>query len=344
MRKKKWKDKDKAEFLKRLGTLLAQGYPLAEGIELLTVYKPQHVKDALRSIVLKLRSGTTLHQALEAEKFPQDVLLYLYFAEQNGDTSTGLIESGELFSKRVDMIKKITGLLRYPVILLWVVSMLTLVMVNYLFPHFQNIFSVMAMEPPLITKLFLSFIDFVPFIFWGGSAFVTLFLCYYFFIFRKYSPHEKVRILQKIPGVSTFTESLITYYFSSQLSSLLKGGISILHALSIFEGQNYIRFFKDEAKSVKEQLQEGYSLDGVIAQRSYYQADMSLIIKQGQSRGRLASELRHYSDMLFSSIEENVKKTVMTIQPICFLLIGSVVLLMFLSILLPIFGLINSMG
>ncbi|WP_170885502.1 competence type IV pilus assembly protein ComGB [Bacillus alkalicellulosilyticus] len=342
--KRKWKDIEKAEFLKKLGTLLEQGYTLAEGIELLSVYTSEHIQVHLRLLLGDLREGIPLHQALEYLSFPQDVLLYLFFAEKYGELGQGLKEAGELFVKRVIVIAKFNNLLRYPLLLLWIVGTLTVVMVHYLFPHFQQLFESMSVEPPLVTIWFLTFIDVVPQLLLGGGCLLFVFVVYYFLRFRHLSPHKKLGLIRKIPFVSSFLQALITFYFTTQLSGLLKGGVPILHALSIFENQQYIRFFQDEAISIKEQLHQGIALDVVIAEKPHYQPEFPFVIKHGQSRGKLDSELRHYGDLLFENIEERVKKALMILQPLCFCIVGGMVLVMFLSILLPIFQMINSMS
>ncbi|MBU8905749.1 competence type IV pilus assembly protein ComGB [Desertibacillus haloalkaliphilus] len=344
MRRDKWPHKQKAEFLKRLGLYMKQGYSVSAGIEMLSYYETREVKEKLDNLLKNLREGSTIHEALIELRFPKDILGYLYFSEKYGDLAEGLSEAGLILQKREAIKAKLQKVFRYPLLLLWMLIVISIVMLNYLFPHFQSLFASMDMEYPLITVLFLQMIDLLPLFLLLLFIFILISLIVYFTHFRRYTPQKKLGLLLKVPILNDFLSLSLTYYFTFQLSGLLKGGMSIFDALTVFEEQDHLPFFQIEASELKRDLQSGEEFSDALSTRHYFRKELPLVIKHGQLQGNLVLDLASYSELLLSTMESKVKKYFMFIQPVLFLLIGSVVLFMFLSIMIPMFQLMGSLG
>lgn len=340
---KKWKGMKKAEFLIQLGRLLEQGYTLSIAIELLALGEKAQQRGRLQIVTERLRQGEKVHEAFEILELPSDIIGFIYFAETYGDMAKGLQEAGKLYLKREQLKQQLQKLFRYPLFLLWLLLVIAFVMVHYLFPHFKQMFSSLDLELPMTTIIFLFMIDILPYVL-GLSLIIALVLAtLYYKKFRHITPHKQIQFLFHIPYVKKFLQTLISYYFSVQLSGLLRGGMSVFQALTVFSKQNKVPLFHDEAEDVKARLRQGEEFASVIAERPIFIPELALVISQGQQTGSLERELYHYSELLFNKLEELIKRFLMIVQPALFMLIGSVVLTMFLAIMLPMFKLINSL-
>lgn len=343
MKNSRWSGVEKGELLQRIGILLENGYSLSAGIELLTFSQSKEIKQKLQEILVLLRKGTPFYEALELLNYPKDILSFLYFSEQYGELANGLKEAGYMYKGREKMKDRLRKLIRYPILLCWVLVIASIVMVHYLFPHFQLLFETMSMELPLPTVLFLKIISFFPVIILIVALLLLIGYLLYISKIRRMTAHQKVYYLLHIPFISSYVTSLITYYFSLQLSGLLKGGISILQALTIFSQQNHLLFFQEEARFIIKMLQQGNSLPSVVKSRKHYKEEFSLVIQHGEEQGYLEKELFLYSELIFEALQSQTKRLVMIVQPLMFVFIGVIVLFMFLSILLPMFQVIGGM-
>src|SRR5699024_4287865 len=110
-------------------------------------------------------------------------------------------------------------------------------------------------------------------------------------------------ILMRIPILRSFLTITITQYFAVQLSRLTKGGLSIFESLTIFEGQNHLAFFQQQATEMKVFLRNGERFDDVLRQNKFYAEELSEVVAHGQSNGNLGEELLHYSNLLLEMIE-----------------------------------------
>lgn len=340
--RKEWKKEEQAKFLCKLGELLEQGYPLEEALQLYTWEEPEEVKTSIANMKEDLRVGKKFHETLSRYRFPADVTAYVYFSEQYGSLATGLQGAGELYLKRMEMIQHLRRMLRYPVILLWMLLVISIVMLQFLFPQFNELFSSLHIELPFFTMFMLQVYRYSPFLLVLFIPLLLLLLYYYYRHFRHFSAQEQMKQLYRLPLISTLLSLFLTYYFSLQLSSMLKGGLSVYKAFSVFETQHHFAFFQEEGREISEQLRQGIPLHEVLEKRRWYREEMKHVIQHGQVAGKLGDDLYHYSERVFSLLEEKVNRLLMTLQPTLFSFIGLLVLSMFLSVFLPMFQLMTT--
>lgn len=340
--KTKWKKAEMADFLKRIGTLMKRGYSLSDSIELYAINERKDVQENASTILTKLNNGERIYDILDEFQFPNDIVASLYFFEHY-DLAEGLIESGQLLETRESFKYKLQKILQYPIFLLWLTGFMIFMLFRYLLPQFTNLYHSIGSELPPTSKIIISSIKTLPTLFAAViittlSLFIVIVL-----IYRNKSPQTKLVALLRIPFVHTLTKLLITQKFSINLSSLLRAGVSINEAIHIFQRQTYSPFFQLEANDIKEHLLSGTSLDEVMLNRQLYRSELAAIIKHGQMNGQLADELTIYAELLFQRTEDYLIKTMNIIQPIIFSIVGLIVLLMFLSVMLPMLQFIQSL-
>lgn len=342
MTTKKWKKKEMADFLIRIGHLMQRGYSLSNSLELYAINERKEIQEHVALILEQLKDGDRLYDILERFEFPNDVVASLYFFEHY-DLSEGFIHSGHLLEKRETFKERLQKILQYPVFLIWLTSFMVYMLFRYLLPQFSKLYNSVGSGLPKASQLIISTVKSLPFVILIGAVILLLCIFIYFINIRNKSPRAKLMTLLNIPFARTLTKLLVTHRFSLNLSSLLHAGVSINEAIRIFERQTYSPLFQQEAIEIKFRLLSGESLESIMQDRHLYQGELTAIIKHGQMNGQLADELTIYADILFSKIEELLIKTLNVIQPIIFTIVGLIVLLMFLAVMLPMLQFIQSL-
>mgnify|MGYP001328631452 CR=1 FL=1 len=342
MKRMKWTLHQKGEFLERIGQFLQRGYSLSTSIEFYGLNEKTHIRQHLEQMLAMLKEGEPLYEILERFGFPSDVSANVFFSEYH-DLSEGLIQSGQMLQKREELKKRLESILRYPLFLIWLTIVMLFIIVHYVFPRFSTLYTSIDSELPAITNIMIAFVNLFPML-------VVVFTMTAFFIFlfilskvRSHSPQKMIDVLLKIPFVHTITKLIITQRFSTNLSVLLKAGMSINEAMQIFEKQRHSLFFQQEAAELKHRLQSGESLEAVITGRRVYREELASVINHGHMNGQLADELSVYADILSQKLDEKIKKALTIIQPLILSAVGLLVLLMFLSIMLPMLDVIQSL-
>ncbi len=339
--RKRWKPAQKADFLIRIGTFLKEGYTISESIDFFIKYEKEEDKIILRKILNVLMKGRKLSEAITQLSLPENIQGFVYFAENYGDLAKGLIKGGELYKNNEMNKQKLRKLLIYPIFLLWLLGAFSIIMFAYLFPHLTNLYSSLSIDLPPITLFVISIVRLSPYFAIAFLLLLFALIFYYHYIFKKKDALVKARLLTKIPLLRWFYKTIFTYYFCIHLSCLLKNGMSILEALRIFEKQRAIPFLNRESVLLKNCLVKGESLQNILQYHQYYHQELVFIVDHGQRNGRLPDELEYYASWLFQQFQQKVKLIFMLLQPALFVCIGLIILLLFSSILIPLFKMVE---
>ncbi|PHB55130.1 competence protein ComG [Bacillus wiedmannii] len=342
MFKKIWSLSDQVVLLKRLGELLEKGYSLLQALEFLRFQLPLEKKVQLQRMIDGLKDGKSLHDSFHQLMFHQEVLSYLFYAEQHGDISFALQQGSALLYKKDKYRKDMIKIMQYPMCLAFFLLIMILIFNRILLPQVDMVYSSFGSTAPLFTEQILSAIKLLPSLIFSTIFIIMIGCSVYMFYFRKLPHMKQVKIMLRIPLVKTFLILKHSHYFATQLSGLLQGGLSVLEALTIMMEQNYHPFFQYEAGRIERQLIAGEPLQSIIAKSGYYEEELSYIITHGQANGNLAIELGDYSDLIMEKMEQKVKRMLVIIQPILFTCIGGIVVLMYLAMIMPMFQMMNS--
>lgn len=331
-------DLERGEWLRHLGSLLEEGYSMGEALKLLGAYQPGAARDWSLRVYDALQAGEYFAEQLSDAGFTNDVISYLYFAERTGDFSSALNNGSLLLKKKHDIRQKGRKLLQYPLFLFTGLLVMAGALSEGVFPHFQSYFASSGQPLPWITSAVISLTVFfqLPFL----ISFLTVILLALIWL-KKKPALERMQMLVKIPYISNLTRSLLTYYFISQLAPLLKSGFSMKSSLETIKKDAPILFFRQEAESVTFDLLEGISFSECISSRRHFEPQLSAVISLGEAKGKVGEELERYGNYLFNTHYEKMERFITVLQPVLFSLIGVVVLILFLSMMLPVFSIVD---
>lgn len=334
---------EQADLLIKIGNLLQRGYTVSESIELFLKYEKNKLKRTLILILHELEAGRTFSTALIKLQIPKSIISFVFFAEHYGNLAMGLIEAGNSLKKLEKNKKKLISLLKYPFFLIWTLVIFLILLYHYLFPQFNLLFSSMDLELPYITKILLISIELLPTTIMVIS--LTIIVSYFCVVisFRIKNEIEKANILSKIPVFGQYYRLIMTYYFTLNLSYLIKSGMSIFEALSLFTTQENKTYIGEVSLQIISKLKSGEKLNEAILSETIYLIELAHVVEHSQANGRLGDELEHYSRWILNELENHLKKVFMILQPLLFCIIGFIVLIMFTSILLPIFSIVEGL-
>src|SRR5690625_4382522 len=137
-RNKTLPDEIQLRFLKQLARLLENGYSIIDALEVIK-WDKQLIKTASQMIE-SLKHGVPVDQAFEVAKFHHTITTYLYFVKDNGDVLSSIKKSIDMYESRLEYTKKFQDIIRYPLILLFIFSILLYLINEWVLPSFLDIF------------------------------------------------------------------------------------------------------------------------------------------------------------------------------------------------------------
>ncbi|WP_258535616.1 competence type IV pilus assembly protein ComGB [Bacillus sp. 03113] len=341
MKMSKWSVQDQAYFLKRVGELLSRGYPLAEAVESLALYLSPRKKQEIIHTLSELREGYPFYKILKDLKFNQQLIGYVFFAEQHGGLAASFQAGSEMMLKRNKDMQKIQKIFFYPILLILITGFLFLFVERVLLPRFISLFQTMNLKTNFFVHVIMLFSDVAPILFYVGVVIISSFVIYYFLKFRKLPLLSQRKIIVKIPLIGRFFCLVYTHYFTVQLSYLITSGISIFESLMLFEKNIHQPFYQEVGNYLITMLRTGEKLDEVLRSLSIFDQELVQIVKHGQENGKLDQELFFYSNHCLNVLEDRIEKTIKTIHPCLYGIVGILIISMYLAVLLPMFHLLD---
>ncbi|HYK72382.1 MAG TPA: competence type IV pilus assembly protein ComGB [Pseudoneobacillus sp.] len=341
MNKKKWSLLEQGQFLKKTGELLERGYSFSEAVESLYYQMPLNRQTELELSLEKLKAGQPLYTVLADLKFQEDLIGYIYFADKHGGMIEAITEGSKMILKKNSHYQKIKKAFFYPTFLLFMTAILFFFVQNTLLPQYFILYESMNLQINLFTRIIATTGTIFPHIMLFFLFLFLSLLLLYILYFSKLPMIKQRIILLKVPLLGTLLRLIQTQYFALQLGYLLAGGLSVYESLQLFENAPRNEFYRAVGKQITEKLKRGDEFPNIITSLSLFEKQLPIVLKHGQSNGKLDKELLFFSQNCLRKLEEKMESTLKLIQPILYGVIGLLVISMYLSIMLPMFRMLN---
>ena len=224
-------------FSQELVALLDAGLPLLEAIETLgEKERTPAVRNALDQVAATLREGRPFSSALEklGELFPPLYIATVRAAERTSDLQPALTRYVS-YQAQVDALKRrVIHASIYPALLIGVGALVGLFLLLYVVPRFSLIYEERAVDLPLLSRLLLSWGQFVEHhgLFVVIGLFLVILLCAYL-LSRPATQAHLQNALWRLPGAGERMKLYQLARFYRTIGMLLRGGMPVVAALQL---------------------------------------------------------------------------------------------------------------
>ena len=332
---------EKIDFISTLQILLQSGVP---AVESLMFMEQEAAKKNIRAIskMLKVQimAGCSLADTLA--RFPQ-IFGYIFIGlikagEEAGELEKTLGRIRDLLTKQDNIKGKVIGTLMYPMFVVILASLIVIVMLVFVFPAFKEMFAQQEKPLPWITATMISAGDFLREFWYTIPPFIIAFAMFWYIIVN-WEPARKVldKILLKIP----FLNSLILFSNFSNFLSVLnvsyEAGIPIVDCLHLGVVTLTNSVMRNKMSKAIIKVQQGMQVSQAFKTTGIVPKMLLFMIATGEQTGRLGDMLEKSVNYLDRTLDGVIDTMTKMIEPIMLIVIGSIVLVMALSLYLPLF-------
>lgn len=326
------------KFLRMLGQLLEEGFSMKEALNFLVIVLGK--KEAwIQEVSHKIESGRSLDGAIRDYQFPDWICSQLYFAHHHGRLAHTLIQCGNQLDGEQKRKKEMMGLLSYPVFLIFFMLGMLMALRFILLPQFQA----MVPQDDRLAQAGINFIYYSPylilFIFLLAIASVIAMKIYE----KKTSATAMATLLSQIPLLSPFVKKFYTYRFTNEWAALLKSGLSMQELVSIMTQKETTPLMQEIGQALEKGLLQGRGIHQIMANFPFFLEEYTNVIQHGQKIGALAESLGVYAKECLTELDRSIKKVFAMIQPVLFLFIAALLVVIYGSMLLPMFSFMDSL-
>ena len=328
-------------FTRQFSTMIGAGIPVLECLSILQEQaEDPGFKAALAGIVDEVRGGGDLSQALG--RYPK-VFVRIYTnmikaGEASGQLDTILNRLAEYLEATEKLRREIKSAMTYPVVSLVMIMGITVFLLVFIIPKFQEIFKALRVDLPLPTRIVLA-ISGILTTFWGQTLFLLggMGMLITFWKNTKSGGYTWDRMMLKVPVFGDLTQKVALSRFAKTFATLLRSGVPILGALEIVASTSGNKVVEEAVNNARESIRQGENLAKPLSQSFVFPPMVVRMISIGEKSGALEQLLEKISEFYDQQVEATVEQLTALIEPIMIGIMGLIVGSIVLSIFLPIF-------
>lgn len=338
---------DQIFLTKYLSIMLKVGTDLFQAINILIA---DFEKPSLRALLIEIRETLERGQPFYSTfaRYPQHFSPVFINLVKAGEGSGNLEHVFEELSVSLDKEKtlrsKIRGAMIYPILLATLSFIILVFLTTFALPKLANVFTGGGFEPPLFSRVVFSVGLFINKYIW---LFVALFVLVGIglWLFSKTIAGKRamatIRIRMPIVGKISFKVAL--QRFAATLSSLLKAGVPILQAIEITADAVGHPDLKAALLRVRDGVGQGLTLGEGFKKETALPSVVTNLIAISEKAGHLDEILSTMSHFYETEIDGSIKQAVTFIEPIMLLFIGTIIGVIALAIIVPVYQLVGQL-
>lgn len=324
--------KERQCFIHLLSDLLENGFSLEQSLSFMIIVMPRKTEE-IKWVKEQVSSGMTLEFCLSHVGFTSSQLASIQFSNSHGDLVGTLKRMDRHMQEAETQRKELIKLLSYPVILLFFLSGMILGMKWYILPEMSDMYDGIATQ-----SLGFQLIDKGPMMI--AVFFALMLVSGYIWMKKKAKESElaKLTAMSRVPIIGKLVSRYYTSLFATEWGLLLTQGLEFREIILLMGEGMYAPYMKEMSDNIKEQLEQGESIDVPLKGFGFIRPELLLIVKQGEINGKLGEELVMYGKREWVYFVEQSEKIIRCLQPLMFVLIACLIVSIYGALLLPIYS------
>jgi type IV pilus assembly protein PilC len=224
------------------------------------------------------------------------------------------------------------------------ILVMTVIMI-FVIPVFQEMFSGLGKGLPALTQLVINISDFTK----GNIHYMIAGLIVFVWIFRRYRGTSSGRrnidsILIKVPIFGELIRKVAVARFTRTLSTMLSSGVTILDALEITAKTAGNKVVEEVIYDARTSIAEGQTIAEPLSQSTIFAGMVSQMISVGESTGALDTMLEKIANFYDDEVDASVNALTALLEPLMMMFLAGGLGPIIIAMYLPIFKMASAMG
>jgi type IV pilus assembly protein PilC len=343
-KKKKITPKDIAVFFRQLATMMSAGVPLVQSFEIIG---RGHDNISMRDLILKVKSevesGTSLSESLAKHPYYFDELVVnLVNAGEQAGVLEVLLDKIATYKEKTEYLKaKIKKAMFYPVAVIIVAIIVTAILLIFVVPQFEQLFTSFGADLPAFTRLVVNLSEFMQDWWWlvfGIAVGSVVGVLQAKKRSRKFSRNLD-RLILKLPIIGGIMHKASVARYARTLSTMFAAGVPLVEALESVAGATGNVVYSDAVLMIRDSVATGQQLQFAMSQTGLFPNMVEQMVAIGEESGALDSMLAKVADFYEQEVDDAVDALSSLLEPIIMSILGILIGGLVVAMYLPIFKL-----
>jgi len=335
-------------FCLEVSLFLRAGISISDGLHMLKQDDTNSSsRKLLEDLVAKTEKGSSFSEALkEAGVFPKYMVEMVTLAEKTGKLEGTMRSLSDYYARQNRLSVSIKNAVFYPIILITIMLVVIAVIVTQVLPIFNNVFNQMGAQMSYFATSLMEFgqtlSNISAFLFvLIGLIIILLILCFIVPPFRM----AFASLFQKIFADRGIFRRISTARFAFAMAVSLESGLdtdaSITMAETVAGGGNKL---KARVLQCKQLLAQGIKLGEALTSSEIFTSKNSRLISLAERTGTLPEVMHTIAERSEEAIRDEIDSIVSKIEPTLVILTSIIVGIILLSVMLPLVGIMSTIG
>lgn len=334
-----------AIFCRQFYFALSSGIPMLRSIEIIKEQiEHKKLKSILHNVYDEVQEGSSLSEVFyKYKEIPFLLTAMIEVGESTGNIDKVMNQMAEYYDKQHSQRKKINIALTYPKFLLIFTFCIILGLVSFVIPTFVEIILESGQQLPLPTKIIIEISKFI-----NSNFLILTLIIALLFIVKKLLIDNNYTIQYKIDKfivtnkkLSNITQQILTARFARTFAMLIKGGMSVIEALSISGNSIDNKFIRESIDDAKRYISTGAGIGETLEDKNIFPIMLTQMIKVGEETGSLDGILIKTAQYYEVESDFALQKLMSLIEPSMIVFLAIIVGFVVISILMPMFQIMS---
>ncbi len=340
--KKKITTKDITVFSRQLATMMSSGVPLVQAFEIVgRGHENAGMQELILGIKADVEAGNNLTDALKKNPlYFNELYCNLVQAGEHAGILEAILHKLASYMEKTEALKsKIKAALFYPTAVIVVAFIIVTILMIFVIPQFQDLFSSFGADLPALTMFLINMSK------WFQANWVYLFVgiagtVYGFMELKKRSiafAHFLDRLSLKIPVVGMILEKSAIARFARTLETMFAAGTPLVEAMNSVAGACGNIIFFDATIKMRDEIATGTQLQAAMRETGLFPNMVVQMVAIGEESGAIDTMLGKVADWYEQEVDDAVEALTSLLEPMIMAFLGVVIGGIVIGMYLPIF-------
>lgn len=340
--KKKVTTLDITIFTRQLATMMKAGVPLVQSFEIVAEgLENPSMRDVVLGIKAEVEGGNTFAGALK--KYPQyfDRLFcsLIESGEQSGALET-MLDRVAVYKEKSELLKqKIKKAMKYPLTVIAVAIIVTIILMVKVVPVFQDLFASFGAELPAFTQMVVTMSKWLQ-AYWYILIAAIIGTIFLFLEAKKRSVKFRDfldKLSLKLPIFGDLVYKAIIARYSRTLATTFAAGVPLIDALESTAGATNNIVYEKAVMKIRDDVATGQQLQFAMRLADRFPAMAIQMVSIGEESGALDTMLDKVATYYENEVDNAVDGLTAMMEPLIMAILGVLVGGLVIAMYLPIF-------
>ncbi len=328
-------------FLSQLAALLKTGINLNKAIVIIKAHQHEKLLSRLYDDIYRsLNTGKSLSQSLR--NYPvlfDDVTLHIIESgEIVGHTDRAIAQAGDYFKQKLKTSSDILTALLYPVVLGLITLGVLSIMLLFVIPQFEALYSESGNQLPFLTSAVLAASQFIR----TNSVALFTALLSFCAVGKQLNKLAHVELIRYVPRLNRTLIQANTLRLCQTLNNLYSCGLPITDALMLCKNLSASYRFRQAMSLTVEKIHQGIDLGQAMEQTDYFEPIFIQLIKTGEQAANLSGMLEQCVEFYQKQLGDSLARLKILLEPILIVFLGVIIGIILVAMYLPVFNIGSS--